>query len=221
MKANKIIMTLFILLLAVSFLSGGCTMRPKVEIESNEDNTFVENVDEIELSEPIKPEEKVEIEDVENIVENVENTEELEEPIEEPEEPELIMYFTEKDVVTLAKVIFREAGGIPSDMEKACVGWVACNRVDAGYGETIYEVLTAPYQFAWIEDTPIREDLYALALDVLTRWNNEKNGIDNVGRVLPSNYMWFYGDGYHNHFRDSYSGNFSIWNYSLENPYED
>lgn len=148
------------------------------------------------------------------------STEEPEEPTKEPEpEPELIMYFTEKDVIALAKVLYNECRGIPSDMEKACVGWTACNRVDAGFGNTIYEVLTAPNQFAYGRYTPVTDELYELALDVLTRWNNEKNGIENVGRVLPKEYLWFYGDGEHNYFRDAFSGNFNVWDYSLDNPY--
>ena len=159
--------------------------------------------------EPTKP---VENEDKEN-----EDKEETKTEIEN----EVITYFSEADVVALAKVLYNECRGIPSDAEKACVGWVACNRVDAGYANTIYEVLTAPYQFAYDENTPVTDELYNLSLDVLTRWNSEKNGIKNVGRVLPSNYLWFHGDGVHNWFRNAFSGNFDIWNYTLSNPYED
>lgn len=144
----------------------------------------------------------------------------IEEPKEEPKEPiEITMYFTEKDVIALAKVLYNECRGIPSDVEKACVGWTACNRVDAGYGDTIYEVLTAPHQFAYWHNTPVIDELYNLALDVLTRWNNEKNGIENVGRVLPPEYLWFHGDGEHNHFRNKFNGDFDVWDYSLNNPY--
>lgn len=152
-------------------------------------------------------------------------TEPTEEPTEEVTEPtdeevEIIMYFSEEDVIAMAKVLYNECRGIPSDMEKACVAWTACNRVDNGLGRTIYDVLTAPNQFAYWYNTPVRSDLYDLALDVLTRWNNEKNGFENVGRVLPSDYMFFHGDGKHNYFRNAYSGNYDTWDYSLDNPYE-
>ena len=41
-----------------------------------------------------------------------------------------------------------------------------------------------------------------------------------IKRVLPPEYMWFHGDGRHNHFRDSYRGG-NRWDWSLDSPYED
>lgn len=40
----------------------------------------------------------------------------------------------------------------------------------------------------------------ALVLDVLGRWEEEKQGQENVGRTLPAEYLFFWGDGWHNHF---------------------
>ena len=119
----------------------------------------------------------------------------------------------------MAKILYREARGISSKTEQACVGWVICNRVDAGYANTPTEVMTAPNQFAYIEDTPIVPELYGLAGDVLDRWSREKNGETDVGRVLPKEYLWFSGDGQKNHFRNQYSGG-TRWDYSLLSPYE-
>ena len=132
------------------------------------------------------------------------------------------MYYTEEEVVMMAKLLYRECGGIPSDTEKACVAWCVCNRVDSDEfdGDTITYVMTAPNQFAYVSDTPVRDDLYDLALDVLSRWNAERNGEVSVGRVLPKDYTYFHGDGTHNHFRNAYKGNYSIWDYSLPSPYE-
>lgn len=71
------------------------------------------------------------------------------EPVEE--EPP----YSETDAEMLAKVIWAEARGIPSDAEKAAVAWCALNRLDAGaWGETLSDVLTAPYQFAYRESSP-------------------------------------------------------------------
>lgn len=139
--------------------------------------------------------------------------------IREEQKPPYVMYYKESDIVMLAKLMYQECGGIPSDTEKACVAWTVLNRVDES-GETISEVITAPNQFAYYENRPIEDALYMLAEDVLTRWNNEKNGEENVCRVLPCDYLWFSGDGEHNHFRNAYKGQFSIWDYSLETPYE-
>ena len=105
-----------------------------------------------------------------------------------------------------------------SKTEQACVAWVVLNRVDA-YNSSIYSVLRSPGQFAFYESTTIRSDLLDLAYDVLQRWNDEKNGYENVGRVLPKEYLYFSGDGSHNYFRTSYSGG-SRWDYSLESPYD-
>lgn len=139
--------------------------------------------------------------------------------IREEQKPPYVMYYEESDIVMLAKLMYQECGGVPSDTEKACVVWTVLNRVDES-GETISEVITAPNQFAYYENMPIEDALYMLAEDVLTRWNNEKNGVENVGRVLPCDYLWFSGDGKHNHFRNAYKGQCSIWDYSLETPYE-
>lgn len=152
------------------------------------------------------------------------NTEEIikksaPEIIETKETKEPVMYYTPEEVAMIAKLLYRECRGVPSDTEKACVAWTVCNRVDAGYAGTISEVITAQNQFAYIEDTPVDEKLYALAEDVLARWNNERNGNVSVGRILPTDYLWFSGDGRHNYFRNQYSGG-NIWDYSLESPYE-
>lgn len=125
--------------------------------------------------------------------------------------PEKATYYEESDIELLAKLMYRECRGIPSTTQKACVAWTVLNRVDE-YGKTIFEVVTAPNQFAY--------ELYALAEDVLTRWNDERNGDEDVGRVLPTDYLWFSGDGKFNYFRNAYKGNFSIWDYSLTSPYE-
>lgn len=130
-----------------------------------------------------------------------------------------VMYYRDSDIVMLAKLMYRECGGVLSDTEKACVAWTVLNRVDENE-ETISEVITAVHQFAYCADTPVDDELYRLAEDVLVRWNNEKNGEENVGRVLPHDYLWFSGDGEHNHFRNAYKGQFSIWDYSLDTPYE-
>ena len=133
---------------------------------------------------------------------------------EEQMKPPYVMYYEESDIVMLAKLMYQECRGVPR-----CVVWTVLNRVDE-YGETIYKIVTAKNQFAYYEDAPVDNALYQLAKDVLTRWNNEKNGEIDIGRVLPHDYLWFSGDGEHNYFRNAYKGQFSIWDYSLETPYE-
>lgn len=135
---------------------------------------------------------------------------------------EEVMYYTEDEVVMMAKLLWHECRGVPSDTEKACVAWAVCNRVDDEEfdGDTVTEVMTIPNQFAYYYDTPVLDELYDLALDVLTRWNAERNGEVSVGRVLPKDYTYYTGDGVHNYFRNAYNGHYSIWDYSLPSPYE-
>lgn len=126
----------------------------------------------------------------------------------------------EAEVEMLARVIWGEARGIPSDMHKAAVVWCALNRVDAeGWPDTVAEVVTQPHQFAgYSPDYPATEEFKAIAADVLIRWEREKREGGEVGRVLPAEYVFFTGDGEVNHFRTEYEGGM-FWDWSLKNPY--
>ena len=128
-----------------------------------------------------------------------------------------------EDVHAIARTLYGECRGIPSDMEKAAVVWCILNRVDAkgyGCGNSVEYVLEFPYQFlGYNENNPLLDDLCELAEDVLIRWYREKNGETDVGRILPPEYLWFHGDGKHNYFRDAYKGG-NRWDWSLDNPYE-
>jgi hypothetical protein len=126
----------------------------------------------------------------------------------------------EAEVEMLARVIWGEARGIPSDMHKAAVVWCVLNRVDAeGWPDTVAEVVTQPHQFAgYSPDYPATEEFKAIAADVLIRWEREKREGGEVGRVLPAEYVFFTGDGEVNHFRTEYKGGM-FWDWSLKNPY--
>lgn len=133
-------------------------------------------------------------------------------------------YYTDDDVLMLAKVMYTEARGISSETELSCVAWTILNRLDnGGYGDSISDVVLAPNQFAYNPYAPTVNDygvnLAVLAQDVLERWSREKNGESDVGRTLPSSYMWYAGDGKHNYFRDAFKGG-TRWNYSLPSPYD-
>lgn len=154
-------------------------------------------------------------EEVEIITENAEvPSEDI--TVNAPIEP--VQHYAENDAIDIAKVMYRECGGLGAT-EQACVAWCILNRVDAT-GDSISSVIRAPYQFAFKEATPVRDDLLTLAKDVLSRWNREKNGETNVGRVLPKEYKWFQGDGKHNHFRNAYKGNYKIYDFNLSSPYD-
>lgn len=121
------------------------------------------------------------------------------------------------DAVMLSQLMYLEGRGIESDVEKACIAWTALNRVDTS-NCSIAAIVTAPAQFAYTPTTPVLDNLLALSYDVLNRWQREKAGETNVGRVLPPDYFWYWGDGKHNYFCNVYGSKF-YWNYSLPSPY--
>lgn len=126
----------------------------------------------------------------------------------------------EAEVEMLARVIWGEARGVPSDMEKAAVVWCVLNRVDAErWPDTVAGVVTEPSQFAgYSPDYPATEELKAIAADVLTRWERERREGGDVGRVLPAEYFFFTGDGERNYFRTEFTGGV-FWDWTLPNPY--
>lgn len=145
------------------------------------------------------------------------------EPVEAPESAKL---YSDEDAIALAKTLYGEARGVGNngvvsgDCQKAAVVWCVLNRYDAGYEDSIVEVCTAKGQFAgYSASHPVWDELLELAYDVLDRWNAEKNGETDVGRVLPSDYYWFAGDGEFNYFRNVYSGG-KRWDWSWGDPYQ-
>lgn len=138
---------------------------------------------------------------------------------EKEEEDTYITYYTENDVIMLAKLLYNECRGVESVTEQACVAWTVLNRVDVENGESIADVITAKNQFAY-SDAPLWDNLLWLSEDVLSRWNAELNKETLVGRVLPADYKWFGGDSKRNYFRNAYNGSYNIWDYSLPSPYE-
>ena len=130
-----------------------------------------------------------------------------------------IIKVEKSDIEMVAKLIWGEARGVNSKAEQAAVAWCVINRVEAGYGDTLEDVITAPSQFSgYRKGNPVTDELYDLALDVLVRWEMENNGYSDVGRTLPSEYLYFAGSGGRNYFRTSYSGG-SRWDWSLPDPY--
>ena len=131
------------------------------------------------------------------------------------EEPQL--QISEKDAEYIAKTLYGEYRG-PDKLQQAAVAWCILNRTDY-YGESVEAIVTAPNQFmGYSKYNPVLPELYAMAEDVLRRHALEKLGAENVGRILPSDYMWFWGDGRVNHYRNKFVSG-SRWDWSLPDPY--
>lgn len=121
-------------------------------------------------------------------------------------------------VELIGRTIWGEAMGVRSKAERAAVAWCILNRADS-WGMSIKEVVTAPRQFhGYIQEGTCPKEHLDLAADVLARWAAEKNGADEVGRTLPSGYLYFVGDGERNHFSVEYRST-NYWDWSLTDPY--
>jgi hypothetical protein len=134
--------------------------------------------------------------------------------------------YTDADAIALAKMGWGEALVTQSDTEIAATMWVALNRFDCGDPyyrncKTIESIVRQDGAFyGYRASNPVDEHLLWLAYDVLDRWNAEQYGETDVGRVLPPEYLFFHGDGRHNHFRIDYKSNGRFYDWSLESPYE-
>ena len=119
-------------------------------------------------------------------------------------EPEYEIYFTDADVIAVAKMLWGEARGCTRDNQAMAV-WCVLNRVDdSRFPDTIQGVLSQPSQFhGYSPDFPVWDELKEVALDVLTRWSLEKQGVTVERELLPE-YVFFTGDGIQNNFRAVY-----------------
>ncbi len=139
-------------------------------------------------------------------------------------------HYTESDAIALAKVTWGEAGAvkdqvlpdgrvISSTAQKAAVMWTVLNLYDSGDRDSIIGVITAPMHFLGYDSNhPVQPDLLRLAYDVLDRWEREKQGESDVGRVLPKDYLYFTGDGKYNYFRNEFKTNV-YYDWRLEDIY--
>jgi len=132
--------------------------------------------------------------------------------------------YSEADVEALAKMAAGEyfLCSTPGQKQQcAAVMWVACWR--SMKGGTIPEAVSAPYQFhGYSPYNTVTPELRAMAEDVLTRYHRCLAGEDPqaVGAVLPPDYLWFFGNGTINIFRNSYIGG-AVWGWEWGNPYDD
>lgn len=127
--------------------------------------------------------------------------------------------WTTDDVSVLCKTVFGEAG-TESPEQMAAVVWCVLNRVDdPTFPDNISDVATQAFQFqGYNRRNPIDLTAEKIALDVLERWQREKNGEMDVGHILPREYLYFLGDGIVNHYTKSF-GAAEEWDWSLESPY--
>ncbi len=129
--------------------------------------------------------------------------------------------FVQAEVDALARLVYGEAGSCNVEGKAAAV-WCVLNRVDdPNFPDTLLEVLEQPGQFAgYRESYPVLPELVKIVEDVLMRWSAERSGVENVGRVLPREYLYFSGDGTCNSFTTAYAGG-DVWDWAARSPYRE
>lgn len=140
----------------------------------------------------------------------------------------VVRYATEQEqaerdrqtVEALAQTVWGEARGC-STTEQAAVVWCILNRVDSSqFPDDPLMVVQQERQFdGYHPSYPVEPELVVLVEDVMARWEMEDKLVGEVGRVLPKEYLFFEGDGSHNHFRQEYIKTGETWDWSLPSPY--
>ena len=133
--------------------------------------------------------------------------------------------YTDEDVTMLSKLLYGEARGVKSEMHQAAVIWCVLNRVDdSKWSDSIADVVTQRKQFGgYVVTNPVKDNLKELVIDVLERWSREKDGEEDVGRVLPPEYTFFcggYGENWFYRYEDYTLTDKPYYDWSLPNPYE-
>lgn len=141
------------------------------------------------------------------------------------EEPKIERkWYSEDDVINMAKMCYGESlnlavqhtnyGDRSAIYQSAETMWTVLNRVDAGYGD-ISTCIKAKGQFVGYKSSnPVTKELYELAELVIEDWSNG----EEIYRVLPPEYLYFHGDGKHNHFTTKSGGGIE-YNHSIPDPF--
>lgn len=131
--------------------------------------------------------------------------ERAEDSIQPVDEKSVHYKYTEDEIDMLARLVLREAGGCSKEEQRLIV-WTVFQRVDSTDHDfrnmnTIGDVVTAPYQFAYDEAAPVKDDIRQMCEAELEKW--AKGGappvVEPYAPSLP--YLFFEGDGRHNWFR--------------------
>ncbi len=113
--------------------------------------------------------------------------------------------YTECEITMLAKVVWKEAGACEPSEQRLIV-WTVFQRIDSNDHDfknmnTIAKAVTAPNQFAYDENAPVKDDIYRLCEEEFSKWVDGQlpPTLEPYAVSLP--YYFYEGDGQHNWFR--------------------
>lgn len=124
-------------------------------------------------------------------------------------EPIVELRYQEHEAQMVAQTVWGEIRGGTKD-EWRLVIWCICNRVDSQHNDfknqnTIEKVVTARNQFHGYSSTnPIDEDIMEVVLEELYKWSAGEEAPIIEPYATTSEYLFFYGDGVHNWFREEW-----------------
>ena len=185
-----------VLLCVLCFLTGAATMLCYIQMQTPKPDS-VQPIVNVYITTSKNEEVDVQSVDTDSVEIIEEETEKLKEK----------KWYSEDDVRNMAKMAYGESMNVPTldtpygersnQYQNACAMYTVLNRVDAGYGG-ISRVIQAKGQFVGYNATnPIDWRLYNLAQKVIEDWATGEEKL----RVLPSEYLYFGGDGKHNYFK--------------------
>lgn len=135
------------------------------------------------------------------------------------------LYPTRDEVYCLARLVHGEASICTTEV-KATVAWIVLNRVDAeNYPNTIREVCEQEGQFAgWSREcssVPTVEER-EMCYQIILAWKN----FDDRYRTIPSDYLYFRGNGTTNYFTTYFTKSLSeakrnAWTFTMPNHFEE
>lgn len=138
----------------------------------------------------------------------------------------LTKHYPESTYIKGAIMVHGEAGGVPSITRRSGCLWIVCNRViseDPFFPDDLEAVIEQKSQFdGYTPGNTYTQADYDLAVDVFERFWREQNGESSVtvGRTIPTDYLYFTGDGKENHFTKVQYGTPYVWGSMFVSPYK-
>ena len=131
---------------------------------------------------------------------------------------------SENDEILLAKMLYGEDRENPMYMRAAII-WCVFNRMEAS-NKSISDMITPAIFPGYMEGNPVKDWAINIIRDVTIRYVLEMNGFENVGRVLPKEYLWYEQfEGHRDHaFKTTLKvsdPNCILWDWSLPSPYKE
>lgn len=126
---------------------------------------------------------------------------------------------TEKEEIRLAKMLYGEERQYDY-VERAAVIWHTFNRIDSPLeANTIARDVTHSHYSGYSANNPVEDWAIWVVRDVAWRYACERAGYEDVGRVLPQEYLYMAMHKGHNRFRTKYKGKCRYWDWSIQSPY--